>query len=89
MPLIYRIQGFFVGSGRISNYKNVVQYIIADFSSIDEIIIPHFDTFELKGNKLPNYLIWKRIAGIIKTKAHLTSEGLEEISNLKEKLNVW
>jgi len=89
LPLIYRIQGFFGGSGKMSNYKNSVQYAIADFSSIDEIIIPHFDTFELKGNKLHNYLIWKEIAGIIKTKSHLTSEGLEKISNLKEKLNVW
>lgn len=88
LPLIYRIQGFFGGAGKIINYKNTVQYAIADFNSIDEILIPHFDTFTLKGNKLNNYLIWREIFSIVKTKSHLTTEGLEKIRSLKAKLNV-
>ena len=57
LPLIYRIQRFFGGSGNIVNYKNSVQYTIADINTRDEILIPHFDTYLLQGNKLHNYLI--------------------------------
>lgn len=51
LPLIYRIQGFYKGAGKISNYKNAVQYTVADSKSLNEILIPHFYFFELKGNK--------------------------------------
>lgn len=87
LPLILKIQEFFGGIGRISNYKNAVQYIVASIKSIDEILIPHFDSFELKGNKLHNYLIWREISCLVKSKAHLDQEGLQKIYNLKLKLN--
>ena len=89
LPLIYRIQRFFGGSGNIVNYKNSVQYTIADINTRDEILIPHFDTYLLQGNKLHNYLIWKEISRLVTTKSHLTSEGFEQITDLKAKLNIW
>lgn len=87
LPLILKIQEFFGGVGNISNYKNAVQYIIASLKSIDKILIPHFDSYVLKSNKLHNYLIWKEILGLVKSKAHLTQEGLKKIYTLKEILN--
>lgn len=72
LPLILKIQEFFGGAGKISNYKNAVQYVIASIKCTDKIIIPHFDTFHLKGNKLDNYLIWKEIACLVRDKAHLS-----------------
>ena len=89
LPVIWKLQEFFNDIGKISNYKNIVQYVIADFEKIDKILIPHFDTYELKGNKLYNYLIWKEIFNLVKIKTHLSSEGLEKIYNLRQKLNVW
>lgn len=86
--VILKIQKFFKGIGKISYYKNVVQYINSDLNNIDNIIIPHFDTYGLKGNKLYNYLIWKEIFNLVKTKTHLNVEGIQEIKKLKQKLNV-
>ena len=37
---------------------------------------------------LHNYLVLKEIACLVKSKFHLTPEGLEKIVKLKEKLNV-
>ena len=87
LPLILKIQEFFGGIGNISNYKNAVQYSIVSIKSIDKTLIPHFDTFELKGNKLDNYLVWKEIACLVKSKSHLTDEGLQKIKDIKLNLN--
>ncbi len=89
LPLIYRIQRFFEGNGKIINYKNTVQYAIADINTRDKILIPHFDCYPLQGDKLNNYLIWKEICGLITTKSHLTEQGIEKITRLKAKLNIW
>lgn len=89
LPLILKIQEFFGGIGKISFYKDAVQYTVADANIIEGTIIPHFDTYSLWGNKLVNYLIWKEIFFLVKTKAHLTPEGLSKIRDLKFKLNQW
>lgn len=57
LPLILKIQEFFGGIGKISFYKDAVQYTVADANIIEGTIIPHFDTYSLWGNKLVNYLI--------------------------------
>lgn len=88
-PLILKLQEFFGGIGKIASYDNVVQYRISDLNDIRKVLIPHFDTYNLKGNKLYNYLIWKEIINLMENKSHLTSEGLEKIFNLRHKLNVW
>lgn len=59
LPLILKLQEFFVGIGRITSYDNVVQYRVSDLNDICKILIPHFDTYNLNGNKLYSYLIWK------------------------------
>jgi hypothetical protein len=89
LPLILKLQEFFGGIGKIANYDNVVQYSISDLNNIRKVLIPHFDTYNLKGNKLYNYLIWKEIINLMENKSHLTSEGLEKIYNLRHKLNLW
>lgn len=57
LPLILKIQEFFDGIGKISFYKDAVQYIVANANNIEVTIIPNFDTYSLCGNKLLNYLI--------------------------------
>jgi hypothetical protein len=89
LPLILKLQEFFGGIGKIASYDNVVQYRISDLNDIRKVLIPHFDTYNLKGNKLYNYLIWKEIINLMENKSHLTSEGLEKIYNLRHKLNLW
>ena len=88
-PLISKLQDFFGGIGKISSYDNVVQYRVFNLDDIRRILIPHFDTYNLKGNKLYNYLIWKEIINLLQNKSHLTREGLDKINNLRCKLNIW
>jgi hypothetical protein len=59
LPLILNIQKFFEGIGNISSYakNNVAQYAVTSLKDINAIILPHFDTYALKGNKLPNYIL--------------------------------
>lgn len=105
LPLIIKIQEYFGGIGNISHYtkNNAVQFIVADLKSINERIIPQFDTYVFCGNKLTNYLIWTlrprpkdlvlgrkgEILMLVNSKAHLTTEGLKTIEGLKSNLNQW
>ena len=50
-------------------------------------MLSHFDTYKLEGNKLKNYLIFREIVLMVKSKSHLTPEGLNKIKLLKEGLN--
>jgi hypothetical protein len=50
-------------------------------------VLAHFDVYQLQGNKLKNYLIFKEIVLLIKSKAHLTPEGFNKIKLLREGLN--
>lgn len=89
LPLIINIQKFFKGVGKVSFYakNNSVIYTVASIKDINAIIIPHFDAYGLKGNKLTNYFIWKEILLLINSKTHLTPEGLSTIKDIKSKLN--
>lgn len=89
-PLIQKILEFF-GVGRINSDSNqkVVYYTVGNIKDICSKIIPHFDTYPLIGNKQNNYLIWKEILIKVNSKAHLTKEGLNEIKELRSKLNKY
>lgn len=66
------------------------ELVVHKFSDIDEKIIPsaaYFDKFPLQGAKLKDYEDFKKAAVLVKSKAHLTSVGLEEIKNIKLGMN--
>ena len=90
-PLLIKIQSFFNGIGSIYNnsYNNSCTYKITKKIHLKDIIMPHFNSYELVGNKKLNFLIWSQILSLIINKAHLTSEGLEQIKYLKNQLNKW
>ena len=79
----------FLGCGRIKEFsgKNFVNVIISKFSEIYEIIIPLLEEYPLRGHKLLNYKDFKKAAELMKSKAHLTKEGLLEIKKIKEGMN--
>lgn len=90
-PLLKKIQQFFNGIGNIYDQSsdNANLFKISKRTDLSQIILPHFNTYELIGNKKPNFLIWSQILSLINEKAHLTSEGLEKIKILKAQLNIW
>ena len=87
--MLFKIQSFFNGIGSIFNYSNNKSclYKIGNKKELNGIIIPHFNSYELVGNKKPNFLIWSKIFSLVINKEHLTSEGLDKIKNLKDQLN--
>ena len=76
LPLIIKIQEYFGGIGNISHYtkNNAVQFIVADLKSINERIIPQFDTYVFCGNKLTNYLICYPPGGYRPQRDHILKE---------------
>jgi len=90
-PLLIKLQSFFNGVGGIyaDNASNTFNYKIAKIEHLNNIIISHFNTYKLVGNKNLNFIIWSQIVSLIKNKTHLTSEGLNLIKSLKDQLNKW
>jgi hypothetical protein len=78
------LQEFFGGVGKINtaSLRNSARFNISKKADLVRVVLPHFDTYQLQGNKLKNYLIWKEIVLLVNSKVHLTSEGLDRIKLL-------
>lgn len=63
------------------------QYLVTVFSDINDKLIPFLNEYPLLGVKKEDYLDFLQIAGLIKSKAHLTDEGLETIKLIKSNMN--
>jgi hypothetical protein len=86
--LLFMIKKYFnCGTiGKIDD-KDCLDYIIADQSSLFNIIIPFFTKYPLRGTKHLDYLDWLKGLEIIKNKGHLTLEGISEIRLIKASSN--
>ena len=90
LPLLYSIQSFFGGIGyiKLQPVNRAASFVVTKLEDLVNIIIPHFDTYFLRSEKVRDYFIWKTCIELIKNKAHLTKSGLEEIISLKAVLNL-
>lgn len=70
--------------GEFSGYAASLRRKISD---ITEIIIPFFEKYPLHGNKNRDFSDFRKVAQLIKDKAHLTKDGFEEICKIKEGMN--
>lgn len=52
------------------------------------IIIPHFDKYNLITQKQADYLLFKQIVMLIEQGNHLNNEGIQEIVNIRASLNL-
>jgi len=79
--------------GLTDNIKNVyfdsnsARFETVKFSDITDKIIPFFDKHSIRGKKSLDFIDFKQAAGIIKCKDHLTLEGLQQILEIKSKMN--
>jgi len=62
-------------------------FIVEKFSDILEKIIPFFDKYPLVGSKRKDYLDFCKVAELMRSKTHLTAEGLEQIRVIKAGMN--
>lgn len=67
--------------------KNWGNFIVTKFSDITDKIIPFFDKYHILGVKSQDYVDFKRVVVLMKTKGHLTTEGLEQIKQIKSGMN--
>jgi hypothetical protein len=87
--LIEKLPEFF-GCGYLQDFSNkaAVCYVVTDINNIMNVIIPFFNSYPIKGNKILDYLDFCKIARLIKDKVHLTENGLNEIKQLASNMNI-
>jgi hypothetical protein len=87
--LLLLIKSYFNEIGTIYNQKNrnLSIYQVRDFSSIINVIIPHFDKYPLLTRKHNDFIMFKAIVEIVQNKEHLCNKGLLRIVSLKGSLN--
>ena len=76
-----------LGVGNVRKNSDTTSLFRVDNIQELQIIINHFDKYQLIGAKLSDYILFKQCFELIKGKEHLTQEGLEKIISLKYKLN--
>lgn len=80
-----------LGCGKLVQRKRdgLFMYSVSNPLSLKERVIPFFRRFKfLSQTKKRNFSIFCQIVEMVFAKAHLTKDGLEEIVQLREELNV-
>ena len=79
----------FFQCGRIESIseKLWLNFVVTNFKDITEKIIPFFDKYVIQGKKSLDFADFKEVVYLIKSKAHLTQEGLHKIRSIKTRMN--
>ncbi|VBB87383.1 Dod ND4L i1 grp IC protein (mitochondrion) [Podospora comata] len=87
--LLLLIQNYFDNVGYISkiNDRSTVEFRVSDITSLNNIIIPHFEKYTLITNKYKDFIIFKQIVSLMSENKHTTLEGLKEILEYRASLN--
>jgi len=67
--------------------KEYFEFRVEKFADIDTKIIPFFVKYTIVGQKLLDFQDFCKVAKLMKEKAHITIEGLNEIRKIKERMN--
>ena len=88
MCILENIQAYFGGAGSIKKSgKNTFKYRIESLELISNLIIPHFDKYPLVTQKLGDYLLFRTVVQMMKSKEHLTEIGVNKIVAIKASMN--
>ena len=93
LPLLKKVQKFFDCGGVYyqkeyrANQKNCYRFGVTAQKDLHEKIIPFFDKNQLHSKKLKNYLLFRRIALMVKNGEHKSNEGYKKIRQLKSQMN--
>ena len=86
--LLKLLINYFNCGGFYSNENQEIgNYIVSNLSDISEKIVPFFEKYPISGIKSLDFLDFKKVAEIVKTKGHLTPEGFKTIENINSKMN--
>lgn len=85
-PILLRIQDSLGGIGTVSSNQSSCAFRVQKFSELIELVA-FLDKYPLISRKRGDYLLLKQILSIIKSKEHLTLQGLQKIVNIRATLN--
>lgn len=86
--ILYALKNYFgVGVVYENNNGKSANYTVKKLKDIVNVIIPHFKSYPLQSEKFVDLQLWSMCIDRLVNKAHLTSEGLNEIVNIKCALN--
>ena len=77
----------YFGCGSYYSYKKYAEYKCQSFQHNYDIIIPFFQKYPILGIKSLDFMDWCKIAKMVKNKAHLTEEGLNQIREIRDGMN--
>ena len=75
------------GSYSETNNSNVGTFSVWGYKNIIEYVIPFFEKYPVLGVKHHDFNDFKQVSLLIKDKAHLTKEGLDQIILIKNNMN--
>ena len=78
---------FGCGSFSIADKSGIGMFAVRNFSHIVDIIIPFFEQYPILGTKVKDFEDFKEASLLIKSKTHLTKEGLDKILLIKSRMN--
>ena len=84
--LLVLIKGFLGGNIGYRNKQNTYYYGSTSFGSAKKVI-SYFDKYHLLSSKHVNYLKWRKAYIIIQNKDHLSKDGIDKITKLKNTMN--
>lgn len=62
-------------------------FIVIKFADISGKILPFFKEHEIRGIKREDFEDWVKVVELIRSKVHLTEEGVKKIRNIKSGMN--
>ncbi len=77
----------YLGCGRLSRKRDVYEFQVSRFSDITDKVLVFFEKYPILGEKAKDYEDFCIVAGLMKSKAHLTVEGVAKIQELKAGMN--
>jgi len=77
----------YLNCGNIYKRQDVYDFKVTKYSDLTNKILPFFNNYPIQGNKSRDYQDWCRAVEIVKSKDHLTKEGLDNIIKIKAGMN--
>ena len=79
----------YLGCGKFYSRTNreLVEFVVVNFKDMEEKILPFFHKYPVLGVKSQNFRDLVLVADIMKDEGHKTELGIQQILNIKEKMN--
>lgn len=79
----------YLGCGKyyLHSVRNYGDFRVEKFSDISEKIMPFFLQYKIMVTKAADFQYWCRVVELMKTKEHLTPQGIDEIKQIKAGIN--